>query len=109
MITWGLDALYADPFDTDAFGHALATVLEFPRVAAQLARGGSHRARARFTWTGIAQQILNVTSAIDDPTDEAIDPADETEPQRRGPRAVMDKAAITAATQEAEWAHSGSW
>jgi mannosylfructose-phosphate synthase len=109
MITWGLDALYADPFDTEAFGHALATVLEFPRVSAQLARGGSHRARARFTWTGIAQQVLNVISSVDDPTDEALDPADDVEPLRRGPRSVMDPAAVAAANQESEWAHSGSW
>ncbi len=110
MVTWGLDALYADPFDTDAFGHALATILEFPRVAAQLARGGSHRARARFTWTGIAQQILNVISAVDDPTDDALDPTEVTDPLRRGPRAVMDTTEVAAASEGSPgWAHTGSW
>ncbi len=67
MITWGLDAIYADPFDPEAFGHAIAAVLEYPRIAAQLARGGSHRARARFTWTGIAQQVLDVLGSVDVP------------------------------------------
>jgi len=60
QITWGLDAIYANPFDPNAFGHAIADVLQYPRVAAQLAKHGSQKARARFTWTGIAQQLLRV-------------------------------------------------
>ena len=58
--TWGQEALYANPFDPESFGHAVATILMQPRVAAQLARFGSQKARARFTWTGVAQQVLNV-------------------------------------------------
>ena len=58
-ITWGLDALYANPFDPDVFGHAIHDVLAYPRVAQQLTKFGSQTARARFTWTGIAQQLLN--------------------------------------------------
>ncbi len=34
QVTWGLEALYANPFDPEAFGHAIATVLQHPRVAA---------------------------------------------------------------------------
>jgi mannosylfructose-phosphate synthase len=65
MLTWGLDGVYADPFDPPAFGHAIATVLAYPRVAGQLARGGAERARARFTWTGIAQQVLGLLDVVE--------------------------------------------
>lgn len=58
MVSWGTEAIYANPVDPEAFGHALATVLLYPRVAGQLARFGSHRARSSFTWNGIAQQLV---------------------------------------------------
>ncbi len=58
QVTWGLESIYANPFDPDAFGHAIADVLQYPRVAAQMAKHGSQKARSRFTWTGIAQQLL---------------------------------------------------
>ena len=60
MVTWGLEALYANPLDHEAFGHAIATVLLYPRVADQLARFGSHRARSSFTWNGIAQSLVGL-------------------------------------------------
>jgi len=60
QVTWGQEALYANPFDPEAFGHAIAAILTHPRVARQLAKFGSQKARARFTWTGVAQQILSV-------------------------------------------------
>ncbi|MCA9236049.1 MAG: glycosyltransferase [Planctomycetales bacterium] len=55
---WGLDAVFANPFDPPAFGHAIAAVLQHESVAAQLAKHGSQKARAKFTWTGIAHQLL---------------------------------------------------
>jgi mannosylfructose-phosphate synthase len=58
QVTWGLEAIYANPFDPQAFGHAITSALEHRRVADQLAKYGSQKARARFTWTGIAQQLL---------------------------------------------------
>lgn len=60
MVAWGTEALYADPLDPPAFGHAIQTVLRYPRVARQLARFGSDRARATFTWNGIAQQLVRL-------------------------------------------------
>lgn len=60
MITWGVDALYEDPFDPEAFGHALMTVMAHPRVADQLSRHGAMKARAQFTWNGIAQQLVAI-------------------------------------------------
>jgi mannosylfructose-phosphate synthase len=58
LVTWGLEAVYANPFDPESFGHAICAVLQHRRVVDQLARHGSQKARARFTWTGVAQQIL---------------------------------------------------
>ncbi len=68
MVAWGTEAVYADSLDPPLFGFAIATVLRYPRVAQQLARFGSHRARATFTWTGIAQHLLNIALATDAPT-----------------------------------------
>ncbi|MBX3029849.1 MAG: glycosyltransferase [Chloroflexi bacterium] len=58
MLRWGVDALYADPFDPVAYGMALANVLRYPRLSAELSRTGSEVARARFTWNGVTQQLL---------------------------------------------------
>jgi mannosylfructose-phosphate synthase len=58
QVVWGVESLYANPFDPGEFGHAIAAVLQHPRVAHQLAKFGPRKARSRFTWTGIAQQIL---------------------------------------------------
>ena len=38
QVTWGLEAVYANPFDPQAFGHALAQVLMYPRITGQLAQ-----------------------------------------------------------------------
>lgn len=58
QVSWGIESLYADPFDPEAFGHAVASILQQRRVAAQLSKFGPRKARGRFTWTGIAQQLL---------------------------------------------------
>lgn len=58
QITWGVEAICANPFDPDAFGHALASVLKYPQISGQLSKYGPRKARSRFTWTGIAQQLL---------------------------------------------------
>ena len=64
QVNWGLEAVYANPFDPEAFGHAIYSVLSHPRVTGQLAKYGSQKARARFTWTGIAQQIVGLLQSI---------------------------------------------
>jgi mannosylfructose-phosphate synthase len=64
QITWGLEALYANPNDTDAFGHSLLEVLQYQQVSDQLSKYGSQKARARFTWTGVAQQLLSVFGEV---------------------------------------------
>jgi mannosylfructose-phosphate synthase len=60
QVTYGLEALYANPFDTEAFGHAICQILQHNRIVDQLSRHGSHKARAAFTWMGIAQQVMGV-------------------------------------------------
>lgn len=64
QISWGLEALYANPFDPEEFGHAISFVLRYPRIADQLAKYGSQKARANFTWMGVAQQILRILSGF---------------------------------------------
>lgn len=65
QVVWGLESIYANPFDPDAFGHAISDVLQYPRVAAQMAKHGSQKARSKFTWTGIAQQVLRVVETTE--------------------------------------------
>jgi mannosylfructose-phosphate synthase len=67
QVTWGMEALYANPFDPEAFGHAIAAVLAHRAVSDQLAKFGSQKARARFTWTGIAQQLLRALQGAELP------------------------------------------
>ena len=65
QVTWGLEAMYANPFDPEAFGHAIAAILMYPRVRDQLAKSGSQKARARFTWNGIAHQLLRILQNVE--------------------------------------------
>jgi mannosylfructose-phosphate synthase len=83
QITWGLEALYANPFDPEAYGHAICTVLQHPGIADQLALYGSKKARADFTWNGIAQQILRVTQTM---PQQATAPRKEVECRTERPR-----------------------
>ena len=99
MVTWGAEAIYANPLDPEAFGHALATVLLYPRVSDQLSRHGSQRARSSFTWNGIAQQLLNVEHV-------AEGPARDTGERDRGPRAV--RTAMDPIAPEMAWSTVGS-
>lgn len=96
MVAWGTEAMYADPNDPTAFGHAIATVLRYPRVARQLARFGSHRARSTFAWNGIAQQLLALIQAVDrgrTRDSQPPDAADGDAPEQ----------------SEVEWVPVGSW
>jgi mannosylfructose-phosphate synthase len=96
MVAWGLEALYASPLDPEAFGHAIATVLLYPRVAGQLARFGSHRARSSFTWNGIAQQLVNLPS-LGEYAGLRPEPVPET-----GPRAAVAVAPVYP-ERDVEW------
>lgn len=64
QVVWGREAIYANPFDPAAFGHAIAFVLQYEAIYDRLAKYGCQKARANFTWTGIAQQMLHLVDAI---------------------------------------------
>jgi len=82
LVTWGLEAIYANPFDPNAFGDAICNILQYPRISAQLSKFGSQKARAKFTWNGIAQQLLKVLESV-----EPRPALDSSEESGTGPRA----------------------
>lgn len=59
-LVWGQEALYADPWDDGAFGHALLTLLAQPRVAAQVASGGARAASERYRWSRVARGFSEI-------------------------------------------------
>ncbi|HUY35062.1 MAG TPA: glycosyltransferase [Pirellulales bacterium] len=59
LVTYGRDALYADPFLPKAFARSLCQVLEQPRLADQLGRNGLARVRAGFAWRNVAVGVAN--------------------------------------------------
>jgi len=58
-LTYGRDALYADPFDKEDFGMSILKVLSHHEIRERLSLQGAHKVRSLFTWTGIAQQLLS--------------------------------------------------
>ena len=65
-VQWGTHALYANPFDAFDYGAAIHQLLQYPRVWGRVSRGGAQRARADFTWIGIAQQTLRQVEIHED-------------------------------------------
>src|SRR5581483_1314851 len=57
-LSFGRHALFADPLDREDLGITIAKVFRHPRLRQRLARMGAHKARALFTWTGIAHQLV---------------------------------------------------
>jgi mannosylfructose-phosphate synthase len=107
QVVWGLEALYANPFDPSSFGHHIAAIFQHPAVARQLSNNGAQKARARFTWTGIAQQLLRNLEMPSEslPRVELSDtpvapPASLAEHLPLAPRS---EPADTPATEEQEW------
>ena len=64
QVTLGVEALCADPFDTEAFGQAICEILQTPRLAVDLARNGPRKARSDFTWTAIARRLLELVENL---------------------------------------------
>lgn len=58
-MSYGNDALYADTLDREDFGITLTKPLRHPVLARRLSINGSQKVRSLFTWTGIAQQLIN--------------------------------------------------
>jgi mannosylfructose-phosphate synthase len=57
-ITFGLNGLYANPFDPEDLGITIYKVLQYPVVKSRLSRMGAKRVHAHFTWTRIAEQLV---------------------------------------------------
>ena len=74
QVMWGRDAIYANPFDPPAFGHAMASVLQYSEISDQLAKYGCQKARANFTWTGIAQHLLGYVDDLPRESEEVSPP-----------------------------------
>ena len=64
-LQWGTHALYANPFDPYEYGSAIHHLLQHPRVWDRVSRNGANRARADFTWIGIAQQTLRQVESFE--------------------------------------------
>jgi mannosylfructose-phosphate synthase len=59
LLGWGRETIYADPTDPPAFGHAIATLLRYPDVANAISAAAAAKMRERFTWAGVARQLLD--------------------------------------------------
>ncbi len=57
-VVYGVHAMVADPFDAEDLGITICKVLRFKGLVYMLRSRGARRARATFTWSGIAQQLL---------------------------------------------------
>ncbi len=58
VLDYGIQSIAADPLDTEELGIAMYQALRYPQLRSRLSERGARRARSRFTWTGIAQQML---------------------------------------------------
>lgn len=63
-ITFGHNALCADPNQPVEFGAMLAYALKYPILAHRLSVEGARFARRNFGWTGIAKKTLHIFSSI---------------------------------------------
>jgi mannosylfructose-phosphate synthase len=60
VITFGREALYADPLDREDLGIMMVKVLGDSRLRARLSRLGASKAKGTYTWSSIAQRLLAV-------------------------------------------------
>lgn len=61
ILKFGVDGLFADPFDAPDLAITMLKALRHPILAERLSRNGAHTARSLFTWTGVAQQLIAAT------------------------------------------------
>ncbi len=64
QVRYGSEAIYADPNDPEAFGHAICAILGHPQVAELMSRHGAHKARHKFTWTAVTKQLVEVFNTV---------------------------------------------
>lgn len=72
-LDFGVHALYTDTEDIEEFGICLLQALKYQRLRNRLSQQGSHRVRALFAWSGIAQQLLR---AVEDRLHTGVDAAE---------------------------------
>jgi len=69
VLEHGVHALLADTFDREELGISMYQALKYETLYHRLSVKGAQRARARFTWTGVTQKLLN---KVEDLTDVSI-------------------------------------
>lgn len=62
-LEYGREALIADSFDKEDFGITILKALKHPTIWKRLSQQGALKTRSLFTWTGIAQQIINAVAS----------------------------------------------
>lgn len=65
VLEYGIHAIFSDTFDREELGISIVKVLRYKSLHKRMSERGSQLVRAKFTWTGIAQEILN---AVEDRT-----------------------------------------
>lgn len=68
VLEYGIHAQFADTFDREDLGISMYQALKYKSLHQRMAEKGAQRARARFTWTGIAQKLLNDVENLTDVT-----------------------------------------
>lgn len=66
VLDYGIHALFADTFDREELGISMYKALKYRSLHNRMAQKGAQRARARFTWTGITQKLLNDVENLTD-------------------------------------------
>lgn len=59
ILDYGVHTLFTDPFDKEDLGITLLKAFRYKSLRNRLGTQGAALARSKFTWTGIAQQLLN--------------------------------------------------
>ncbi|MBN1867175.1 glycosyltransferase [Candidatus Sumerlaeota bacterium] len=65
VLRHGVHALFADPFHAEDLGTTILKALRYRSLRRRLREDGTRMARSRFTWTGIAQQLLGALESPD--------------------------------------------
>ncbi len=66
VLDYGIHALFADTFDREELGISMYKALKYRSLRHRMTQKGAQRARARFTWTGIAQKLLGDVENLTD-------------------------------------------
>lgn len=66
VLEYGIHALFADPLDREELGISMYKALKYRSLHHRMAQKAAQRARARFTWTGIAQKLLTDVENLTD-------------------------------------------